>query len=57
MKLITLHLSVAIATFTIVGATTTGINCTAEFKSMLENALAKKENCDINGFYDCCEVS
>ena len=31
-------------------------NCSEEFKSILEKAAEVKHQCNIKGFYDCCEV-
>ena len=32
------------------------LNCTEEFQTLLERAIKVKNYCNIQGFYDCCEV-
>ena len=41
---------------TVIFASAADNNCTAEFKSLLEQAADVKNHCNIKGFYDCCEV-
>jgi hypothetical protein len=56
MKIFFIQLLVIVTTAT-ANARPIETNCTAEFHSLLEQALEVKNHCKIKGFYDCCEVN
>ena len=49
-------LLLVVATLAKVSAILEVSNCTEEFQTILAKAIEVKNHCNIQGFYDCCEV-